>query len=208
MLVIIIINPNVAASALYFDLLRQGKEERTARQYKTIVSNYLYETGLLNKFETKNVKKSLSIYLDNLRARGYRDKTIQFRFSAINLFYDLLEDSGEIDRNPVPLFRNRYLIRYKPQEPPKYQNWNPDNIQLMIDAAGRAKNKELWQAIIASYASSGIRRGELLPLNIGDISFENRIFHLHDHKKRSNRDVCFSDWALNYILDYLELRME
>lgn len=204
---ITIINSKEVAAEFYLDLMRQGKEERTARQYQTIVLKYLNETDV-KIHDVKLVKKSLLSYMDKLRSGQYREKTIQFHITALNLFYDFMEDDDWIDRNPVPLVRKRYLNRYKPEEPPKYQNWNPEQVNLMIETAGKMKNKVLWQAVIASYASSGIRRGELPPLNIGDVNYEERIFHLHNHKKRSNRDICFSDWALDYILDWLELRMD
>ncbi len=189
------------------DTTLRGRDPRTSRQYAKIVGRYLEMAGTQNlNMESTYLdhKPGLMDFLGYLRDSHHKYPTLKGYFTALNCFFDFLIDNGYVTVNPIPVFRARYLTIYKTPEPPKYKQWTPDEILMLIVAA----HNVLWKAVIALFAATGMRRGELVALNIGDVDFENRTLHLHDHKKRSNRDIVFTDWALSYLLDYMDLRIK
>ncbi|WNY28301.1 Tyrosine recombinase XerC [Methanimicrococcus stummii] len=202
------LNVDYFRNALETDTILRDREPRTASQYARISSDYISLTGteqFVYDAEYLDFRPHLLRFLESLRKKNLSHNTIKFYFSALDSLFSFMKDEGFIKINPLDdTFRERYLTRYKPDEPPKFQQWKPEEIQLLIETAPNA----LWRAIIAMYAATGMRRGELIALNIKDVDFENRVLYLHDHKKRSNKAVIFSDWALSYLLDYLELRIE
>jgi integrase/recombinase XerD len=52
-------------------------------------------------------------FIDYLRARKARDKTLKNYFSALSSFYEFLAFTGKISANPVNPIRKRYLKSYK-----------------------------------------------------------------------------------------------
>ena len=189
------------------DTILRNREERTARQYRKIAHDYTILTGFEQFNQTTeflDFVRHLSAFLADRQNKKYSYKTLKFHFTALNSFFEYLLFEGCISINPVPSFRERYLTRYKTPEPPKSQQCTPEQVSKLIASAPNA----LWRAIIALFASTGMRRQELVDLNIGDVDLERRILRTPDKKKRSNRYIIFAEWALVYLLEYLELRIE
>jgi len=189
------------------DTILRNREERTARQYRKIAHDYTILTGFDQfrpKTEFLDFVPHLSAFLADRQNKRFSYKTLKFHFTALNAFFEYLLFYGHISVNPVPSFRARYLTRYKIPEPPKSIQCTPSEIQKLIDVAPNA----LFRAIIALYAATGMRRQELVDLDVKDVNLEHRIIRTPDKKKRSNRDIVFADWALDYLLEYLELRLD
>ena len=200
---------NISTFYLNFekDTILRNREERTARQYRKIAHDYTILTGSEQfTHDTKflDFVGHLSAFLADLQNKRYSYKTLKFHFTALNSFFEYLLFEGYISINPVPSFRGRYLTRYKTPEPPKSQQCTPDEVLKLIESAPNA----LFRAIIALYASTGMRRQELVDLNLADVDLERRILIVPDKKKRSNRYIVFADWSLDYLLEYLELRLD
>ena len=189
------------------DTILRNREERTARQYRKIATDYIFLTGF-DQFrpETKflDFVRPLSAFLADRQNKRFSYKTLKFHFTALNSLFEYLLFHGHISINPVPSFRARYLTRYKIPEPPKSIQCTPDEVLKLIEAAPNS----LFRAIIAVYAATGMRRQELVDLDVKDVNLEHRIIRTPDKKKRSNRDIVFADWALDYLLEYLELRID
>jgi len=200
------LNFNLIAPDFEKDTILRNRELRTSKQYRKIVTDYVLLTGqeqFSRSAEYLDFKPHLMTFLESRQSAGYSYKTLKFHFTALNSFFEFLIDEGIINNNPVPSFRARYLTRYKIPEPPKSKQCTPEEVLKLINTAPNA----LFRAVIALYASTG-RRQELIDLNIEDVDFERRILIAPDKKKRSNRTIIFSDWALDYLLDYLELRID
>ena len=188
------------------DTILRNREERTARQYGKIAARYIELTGseqFRPETEFLDFVRNLSHFLADQQKAGYSYKTLKFHFTALNSFFEYLLFHGHISINPVPSFRARYLTRYKIPEPPKSIQCTPNEVLKLIEVAPNA----LFRAIVALYASTGMRRQELVDLNVKDVNLEHRTIRTPDKKKRSNRDIIFADWALDYLLEYLELRI-
>jgi Site-specific recombinase XerD len=203
----IYLNIDTIATAFENDTTLRNREPRTSQQYRKIAVDYVSLTGTEQfnpNTEFLDFVRNLSVFLADQQNKRFSYKTLKFHFTALNSFFEYLLFEGHISINPVPHFRERYLTRYKTPEPPKSQQCTPEEISKLIAAAPNS----LFRAIIALYASTGMRRQELIDLNVGDVDLERRILIVPDKKKRSNRYIIFADWALDYLLDYLELRLD
>ncbi|VVB69301.1 Tyrosine recombinase XerA [uncultured archaeon] len=142
-------------------------------------------------------------FIDHLRARKARDKTLKNYFSAISSFYEYLVFSGAISVNPVIPVRKRYLKSYK-------DNHDGQERKLIsIEDMGRMINSEMDirdKAIITLLAKTGIRRNELISLDVSDIDFVEQRIRLKPTAKRTNRTVFFDDEAAFVLRRWLRVR--
>ena len=201
------LNIDHLADAFFEDLLLQDKEEKTAKSYKKAALDYMIMTGT-DQFQKDadflDYNPHLMTYLKFLRQKEYSYSHLKSQFTALNSFYNFLIIHGYIKFNPVGVFRKHYLTRYKPPTPAPVKQCTPDEVFKLIESADSA----LWKAVISLYAATGMRREELCTLNVGNVDFEKRILYIPAHKKRSNCRIIFSDWALSYLFDYLEIRID
>ena len=195
------------ARAFFEDLILQDKEPKTARSYRKTAIDYMKMTGtgqFQKEAEFLDYNPHLMMFLKNLRQKEYSYSHLKAQFTALNSFYNFLIVHGYIKFNPVGVFRKHYLTRYKPPTPAPVKQCTPGEVEKLIESADSA----LWRAVIALYAATGMRREELCTLSVGNVDFEKRILYVPEHKKRSNCRIIFADWALSYLLDYLEIRIK
>lgn len=189
------------------DCLNRNLTPKTARGYTAMTVDFkqFAEPALFQK-ETNYQEWKPSLikyhnYLKNDRNLAY--KTIKTRFTALNNFFEYLFDEDIISVNPVPQFRARYVREYKPHEKARYRDLEAEDIETLINNS----NSRLWRVVIAVFSLTGLRREELTALNIGNVDFDNLIFYVPKHPKRTNPRVPFTEQILDLLLDYLEVRI-
>jgi len=136
--------------------------------------------------------------------KGCSKSTIKTYFSALISYYDFLEFSGKYDHNPVIRFRKRYLRHIK-------KDGGPENIRQLISVRDMAKlvytTDDLTQrAVLITLAKTGVRRHELIALDLKDLNLNTGVIYLKPAAKRSNRIVFVDDEALSIIKKYLNHR--
>ena len=128
--------------------------------------------------------------------RKTSQKTIENYFSTLSSFYEFLVFEGEIQSNPALPIRKRYLRRYK-------ENGDGHERQLISveDAAGMIKSEPdiRNKALLAMLFKTGMRRGELVSLDVGDVDLVENTIRLKPTAKRSNRTL-FLDGEAAYLL--------
>lgn len=146
----------------------------------------------------------LRAYLVELRSRELSGSTLKGYFSALSSFYDYLVFSGAMESNPIPSFRKRYLGRMKFQS-------GGDNarqlisIEQMIQLIDFSRDILSW-TLMLFLAKTGLRRGELISMDIEDLNFEKMEFRIKPKAKRTNR-LGFIDTELAAALrEYLRWR--
>jgi len=153
-----------------------------------IFSSFLKEDNIsIEDVGCKTLKSFLS-YLKNDRDNSM--KRVSNYFSAISSFYDYLVSEDIIKGNPVPPVRKRYLRNYK-KEPT-----NGNRTAISVEEMSMLLNSILdpqYKAIATMFAKTGIRRGELIRLDVGDINWNELSITLKPCAKRSNRKVFFDD---------------
>jgi integrase/recombinase XerD len=144
-------------------------------------------------------------YLAGLRARELKTNSIIHAFTALGAFYDFLEMEGEIQRNPVPAFRKRYLQQYK-------VGMDRDERRcITIEEASRLVITALdsrKQAIIILLAKTGMRVHELAALDVADVDMMKKEIRLKPTPKRSNRTLLFDEETARLLGRWLSVRAE
>ena len=178
----------------------------TIRSYKSILgiaSKFFASSHLsmldLNKYALKELLTHLSNDL------SYSGKTLENYFSALSSFCDYLAYEGLADRNPILPFRKRYLRQYKADR------LSPDSsrklisieqMRLLINSILDPRDR----AIVTLLAKTGIRRKELIKIDVDDIDWEEQSIQLKPHPKRSNLTVFFDDECARILQRWLKTR--
>ena len=173
------------------DCITRGLTPETARRYLSslkIFNKYLEENDL-NLIETD--RNTLRNFINYLRAdRGVSQRTIETYFAAMASFFGYLEYERYIEKNPVYEVRKRYLQKYKDND--------DGQVRKLISVEEMAKLINLTmgvrdRAIISLLAKTGIRRNELIKLDVDDINWIEQSIRLKPTAKRTNRTIFFDD---------------
>lgn len=179
------------------DLKVRGYSKGTIAAYGCCVKTFLkfYKIhGSINDF------KNFLVYLRD--ENNYSKSTIENYFTSLSSFYDYLEWEHVIEKNIVPAFRKRYIRMYKVPVPDEKQLISLSQMRELIDSASDIQIK----AIFVLFAKTGIRRQELIDLNLRDFNFESNLFRLKPHAKRSNRVLFFDDECKAILLKWVKWR--
>ncbi len=199
-------------SLVHKDLIEQYREDcdirglspESIRRYISSIKiyvKYLEDNGMdLLGADRNTIRK----FLEYLRKdRGVHQKTIENYFTGISGFYDFLEYEGHVDKNPVHSVRKRYLRRYKDNDEGQMRKLiSVEEMTHLINATMDVRDK----AIITLLAKTGIRRRELITLDIDDIDWIEQTIRLKPTPKRTNRIVFFDDEAAFILRRWLRAR--
>lgn len=183
-----------------------GRTEETTRSHKTnvrIVGRYLNSIGQGFLDVDKQILKKILDYLKN--TRKVQDKTLECYFTALSTFYEFLTWEEYIKGNPIPAFRNRYLKRYKDYSPQsKLQVITVEQMAMLINGTFPIRDK----ALMTTLAKTGVRRGELMSMDVEDINWEKWSIKLKPKHKRSNLVVYFDQEAAIILSKWLRVRSD
>ena len=169
---------------------------------KDTVDNYYSCLKKFNSFFKKSLLdidisdlKQFKIYIENKKNRYNKtisSSTISRYFTAVESFYEFLEFEEYIDKSPMPKFRRRYLKEYKKQ------TYNSDShrkiisveeMSILVNSIMDPRDK----AVLVLLAKTGVRRRELMNLDIDDIDWVEQCICLKPTPKRTNLEVFFDD---------------
>lgn len=181
--------------------------EETIGRYRSplkIFIRFLEERGLTILDVDKHVLKD---FIDYRRMQGIDQKTLENNFTALSTFYEFLCFENYTNANPVLPVRKRYLKRYKDED-------DTDESQrklISIEEMGMLINSILSvrdKAVVTLLAKTGIRRGELVSIDIQDINWVEQGITLKRKmfKKRSNRVVFFDDECARVLKKWIMQR--
>jgi integrase/recombinase XerD len=143
-------------------------------------------------------------WLEYLRIdRKVSQKTLENYFTEISSFYEFLLYEGLIAANPVAAVRKRYLRRYKNGEKEHtHKLISTEDMGRLINATTDIRDR----AIITLLAKTGIRRKELIALDVEDVDFIEQSVMLKPTAKRSNRVVFFDGETALILRRWLRAR--
>jgi integrase/recombinase XerD len=179
-----------------------GETKRHYLAYAGIVAEFLRTEGKeLVDIQKRTALQSLLVHLR--KDRGVAPPTIHHYFSALSSLCEFLLLEGRISTNPIPAFRKRYLNDYRSRK-----NVHRRKI-VSVEEMGRLVNSVLDprdRAILTVLAKTGVRRGELAAMDVGDIDWENGSILLKPRRKRTNRLVFLDEEALRVVRTWLQIR--
>ena len=173
----------------------EGCSEKTVRYYDSTIRNVLTAV-------CKDIKQittdDLRMYLDEYQKRSNASKvTIDNIRRILSSFFSWLEDEDYIVKSPV-----RRIHKVKTCKTVK-ETYSDEALELMRDNSECIRDL----AIIDILASTGMRVGELVKLNRGDIDFENRECIVLG-KGNKQRKVYFDARTKIHLQSYLRLRTD
>jgi len=135
--------------------------------------------------------------------RGVKHKTVEGYFTALSSFCDYLVFKELTNVNPVLPFMKRYLKRYK-------EDYD-DHVRklLSIEEMSRLVNSIMDprdKSIAVLLAKTGVRRGELLRIDVDDLNWGDYSITMKPTRKRSNRVVFFDDECAIVLRRWLKVR--
>jgi len=173
----------------------EGCSEKTIRYYDSTIRNVLTAIGKDVKSVTTD---DLRVYLDEYQKRSNASKvTIDNIRRILSSFFAWLEDENYITKSPV-----RRIHKVKTCKTVK-ETYSDEALELMRDHCDGIRDL----AIIDMLASTGIRVGELVKLNRGDVDFENRECIVLG-KGNKQRRVYFDARTKIHLQNYLRSRTD
>jgi len=142
-------------------------------------------------------------FIEFLRQEGKAQKTIENYFAVLSTFYEYLVFEDYISANPVLPVRKRYLKRYKDNDDGQARKL------ISVEDMGRLINSTLDirdKAVITLLAKTGIRRHELVELDVSDVDLIENKIRLKPTAKRTNRTVFFDGETGIILRRWLKIR--
>ena len=151
-------------------------------------------------------KNAIRDYIRLLREeRRLSISTIENHLSCISAFLDYLVYEEIIDSNIALAVRKRYVRRYKAETPNDAQSRKlvtTDQLKMLVNSILDVRDK----AVVVLLAKTGIRRSELVSIDIADIDLAERKIVLKPKAKRSNRVVFYDEECGEVLDDWLAVR--
>jgi integrase/recombinase XerD len=178
-----------------------AESTRRYRSCLSIFGNFLESRGI----SIKGVDRfTLKDFLEYVRfQRNVNQKTVENYFSALSAFFDYLVFEELLQINPVTPFRKRFLRNYKDESrDPERKLLSIEEMSMLVNSILDPRDK----AIAVLFAKTGIRRNELLSLDIDSINWIEYFITLKPTPKRSNRIVFFDDECAFVLRRWLKTR--
>lgn len=178
-----------ALEAYIKDARRRRLTERTIENYRSCVKIFLqYLNGNAVDIDIDGLRHFLDHLVDEL---NLADASINRYFSALASFYEFLEFEGIVDKSLIPLFRKRYLrhLEGSKNSQSERQIIGVEQMAGLINSILDPRDK----AVVTLLAKTGMRRNELINIDIEDINWEENAIMLKPTRKRANRHLFFDD---------------
>jgi len=182
--------------------------EETIRRYRSSLKQYLAYLDQLGITIVNVDKHVLHDYIRHRYSQGVDQKTLENDLTGIGGLYEYLVFEDYMERNPVPGVRKRYLRRYKKEnagddESPR-KLLTVEEMSLLINSVIDTRDK----AILAVLAKTGVRRGELIAMDVNDIDWTMQSITMKRNrfKKRSGRIVFFDDETARLLKRWISQR--
>ena len=183
------------------DMELSGKAKTTALHYGYCLKNY--QTYLAGRDPLQADKETLRGFIAYLKAQEKTSKTIENYFSVLSSFYEYLVFEGKAAANPVIAVRKRYLRHYKDNDDGQARKLiSVEDMANLINSTLDIRDK----AVITLLAKTGIRRNELITLDVSDVDLIENMIRLKPTAKRTNRTVFFDDECAYLLRRWLKVR--
>jgi len=184
------------------DMQSRNFSPETIRSYRWILRSFADFMQARSVLLENASRPDLKAYLDSLNAGKISHKTASLRFAALSSFYDYLVFEEVMDLNPVRPVMKRYLQAYKTPQGHTHQLITVEQAAALLHEMVDIRDKALLIVLL----KTGVRRGELLSMEVDDIDWQNESITLKPKAKRSNRVVFFDDEAAGYLRRWLKVR--
>ena len=188
------------------DAQTRGINKRTLETYHSYLKFYMLNTTRpLDQID----KNDLKVFLLLLRKRELSSSSINSYFAALKSFFEYMEEEGMVRTSPIPSFRSRYLKNLLKEV--KNDAYNSRRQLISVEDMQKLVNSTLDprdRAVMVLFAKTGIRRNELINVDLKDIDWGNLSIALKKTAKRTNLLVYFDEECSRLLKRWLQLREE
>lgn len=173
----------------------EGCSDKTICYYESTIRNVI---TAINKSPERATTDDIRLYLDDYQQKSGASKvTIDNIRRILSSFFAWLEDEDYIVKSPV-----RRIHKVKTCKTVK-ETYTDEALEIMRDSAECVRDL----AIIDMLASTGMRVGELVKLNITDVDFQNRECVVLG-KGNKQRKVYFDARTKIHLKKYIDTRCD
>lgn len=185
----------------------QGLDDRTIETYRSDLQYYLNWLDMDPRSANRDELRNFLHHLKTDRTArdgsvGLKSSTLNTYFAAMNSFYQFLRYEGEVQENPVPEVRERYLDPSRDDSSSSKQLLSVTEMSTLVHGTLDPRDR----AIIILFAKTGIRRNELIQIDVNDIDWEEHSIRLNPTPKRSNLMVFFDGETARCLERWLRAR--
>ncbi len=197
------------------DLELRGSTQKTIENYGScikILKNWLNKRNQtllsIKSIKDKNIIEDFLYYLRKEReaknGNNLSFARIKAFFSALNSLYDYLKYNEHVKSNIILTVRKRYLKQFK-------NGYTPAERKILdVNEMSKFLNNIVSlrdRTIVLVFVKTGIRRKELMKIDVDDVNLEEQTIILKkEFKKRSNRVVFFDKETKRLLLKWLKRR--
>ena len=182
-------------------LLAQYRRNRSINTIRTNFGSIFQFLKFIKKSGRKRIEEiscdDLSAYIEYEQDQGKKPLTVHGRLRSLKAFFNYHIDRDRID----PAILKRKLRIKLPQRLPRAID--PEDIRQLLAVIVKIRDR----ALILTLLRTGMRIGELLSTQLGEVNLpENRIEIYQAHKNLTGRVVYLSDDAHTAIKNWMEIR--
>lgn len=173
-----------------------GRSPRTVEAYEHAVATF---SAAFGRPLTEATRADVEEWLASMRDAGLAPATLRHRLACLRAFFKWAVDEEEVDRSPCP--------KLGPAVEGKAPRVLADDevAKLLAACAGNGFKDRRDRAIVSVLASTGMRRGELVGIELDDVDLDRRLVSICG-KGRRFRVVRLSPEAARDLDRYLRVR--
>ncbi len=183
----------------------RGLAIETTRRYCSSLKTYVSFLKKQNVHIFDVTHSDIIDFIKYLReTRNSKPATIAQFFAALNALYDFLVFNKQIPANFIPSIRKRYLKRFKVMDGNgrRRKVISPEDMGEFLYSIQNPRD----QAMATLLVKTGIRRGELISIDMKDINWGNQSIQLKSKRKRTNTTVFFDAECSRVLQRWLLIR--
>ena len=206
------------------DFLHHGQSvrnlsDRTLRAYQSDLSQFHLHVNDKNMVDI--TPEHLEDYLEKLGTGPYRDTSIRRKVAALKVFFRYLEEKGVVSESPARKLRIKRPVESRVPTVLSAREVRSllaaPKEQISVLAAARdlspgGRNRYFCAVrdnlILELLFSTGIRIGELVAINVGDVDLVAREIRITGRATRGRVVSLTSDVVLAALAVYIDLRSE
>ncbi len=183
----------------------KGYSKHTLKAYQKDLD--AFKAFLLNTYATDNltevIYEQIREWIVNLVNKGLSNKSVNRKISALKSFYKFIEKTGDITRNPLQGHR---ILKTPKKAITPFSKKELENLSLLFKEITSFEEIRDYLIIEMLY-TTGMRRSELVGLDLTDINVGNKTIKVIG-KRNKERYIPLLDFTIELIDKYLLYRDE
>lgn len=179
---------------------KRTRSPRTVEFYEQRLRFFLEYLDRTKSHTWPMTPEVIEAYLGDCQERGLADGTVRANFVGLRTFFNWLERTGRIDRNPIRLVDTPRAPEHIPRAPARAAideilAWFDSQIETALRRDDTANHWPLIRdrTIFSVSFGTGVRVGELEWLTWSNVDFAKRVIRVTKGKSKRERPVLFSN---------------